>query len=59
VWGERFASAGTVAVTVKLGGTFKTAVIYDATVGTGPVDTLKNVDAVPLKLDTNPVIIEL
>ncbi len=58
VWGERYLG-GTDNVTVNLGGTFKTATLYDPTVGTTPVQKLENVAALPLALTTNPVIIEL
>lgn len=58
VWGERY-SGGSDNVTVKLGAMFKNVTIYDATIGTEPVQTLKNVDTVPLTLGTNAIIIEL
>lgn len=59
VWGEKYISGGTETVTVKLGKTFKTVTLYDATLGTTPVQTLENVDAVQVTVGTNPVIIEL
>jgi hypothetical protein len=59
VWGERYASGGTDEVIVTLGRTVGTVTLYDPTVGTEPVRTLRDVDAVKLDLGTNAVIVEL
>lgn len=59
VWGERYVSGGTATVTVKLGKPFKKVALYDPTVGSEPFQTLTDVDAVPVTVGTNPVIIEL
>ena len=56
VWGERY-TGGSDDVKVSLGASFATVKVYDPTVGTDPVQTLNNVDTVPVTLTTNPVVI--
>ncbi len=56
VWGERY-PGGQDDVKVSLGAPFATVKVYDPTVGTDPVQTLNNVDTVPVTLTTNPVVI--
>jgi len=55
VWGERV--SGSDAVTVDLGTAVAAVKIYDPTVGTEPVQTLHNVQAVPLTLNDHPLIV--
>jgi hypothetical protein len=56
VWGEN--AKGSNNVTVTLPGGISTVNIYDPTIGTSPVQTLKNADKVSLTLSNHPMIIE-
>jgi hypothetical protein len=57
VWDELL--KGTNQVTVRLGQPVEKAVVYDPTVGTAPVETLKPTDALPLTLSNHPLILAL
>jgi hypothetical protein len=57
VWGEQTKGANSIAV--NLGHECPVADIYDPTVGTTAVRTLRNVSTVPLTLNDHPLIIEL
>ena len=57
VWSEL--AKGSSNVTVNLGASYASVKVYDPTVGTSPVQTLVNVDTVPLTLSDHPCIIEL
>lgn len=58
VWGERF-TGGADEVTVRLGRAFLSAAIYDPTIGTEPLESLRHVSRVSLTLTDHPVIVEL
>ena len=57
VWNEQV--AGSAGVSVEFGVTFPEVAIYDPTVGTSPVETLKDTSTVPLTLSKHPVVIEI
>jgi len=57
VWGERV--RGSDEVTVDLGRTFTTVMIYDPTLGTTPVQTLNNRQRLALTLTNHPLVIEI
>ena len=57
VWNERL--SGSDSVTVNLGATFSSVIIYDPTAGTSPIQSLNNVSSVKLTLSNHPVIIEI
>jgi hypothetical protein len=57
VWGEQVTGANN--ITVKLGSTHATVKIYDATVGTAPIQTLTNVTSVPLTVTDHAITIEI
>jgi hypothetical protein len=57
IWGER--AIGNDAVTVSFGKNFNTVKIYDPTLGTAPVKTLKDIKHVALTLSDHPLVIEL
>ncbi len=56
VWDEKY-TGGQDDVKVNLGASFGTVTVYDAITGTDPVQTLNNVDTVPLTMNTNTVVI--
>ena len=56
IWGERVEGADN--VTVKLGKLFKSVRVYDPTIGTAPLQTLGDVEAVSLVLGDHVQIIE-
>ena len=55
IWGERI--AGEDLITVKLGGVKSSVTIYDPTVGTEPVQILKNIDSVKLMMSDHPYVL--
>lgn len=55
VWDELL--AGTNQVTVRLGAPVETAEVYDPTLGTSPVERLKQTDAVALTVSNHPLIL--
>lgn len=57
-WGERF-TGGSDNVTVNLGATFPSVSLYDPTLGTEPIQSLREVNSISLTLSNHPVIIEL
>lgn len=57
VWGERV--VGTNQVTVQLGKTWKTAAVYDPTLGTSPVEEHVNIRALSLTLSDHPLIVAI
>jgi hypothetical protein len=57
VWDERL--SGSDNVTVNLGATFASVIIYDPTMGTSPIQSLNNVSSVALTLSNHPVTIEI
>jgi hypothetical protein len=57
LWDENVSGSDTIAVT--LGSTHATVNIYDVTVGTEPVRTLRGVDSLPLTLSDHAMIIEI
>ena len=59
LWGERFKSGGSDDISLRLSRRCKTALIYDPTTGTTPVQTLENTPNINLSLTDHPLIIEL
>lgn len=57
LWGERFAG-GTDEITVNLGKTYRAVKIYDPTIDTAAVKTLKKNSSVSLVMSDHPIIIE-
>ncbi len=57
LWGEQ--AKGSDDVTVKLGAVQASVKVYDPTLGTAAVQTLRNVSSVTLALSDHPLIIEL
>ncbi len=57
VWGEKV--TGTSEVMVDLGGTHKSVMVYDPTIGTDPTQTLSNVKSLPMTLSDHPLVIEV
>lgn len=57
VWGERLQGADE--VTVRLGDKYPTVQVYDPTVGTAPVETVKGVNSLTLTLSNHPLIIAI
>ena len=57
VWGEKV--TGTDNVVVDLGGAGASVQVYDITVGTEPISTLRNAKSVPLSLSDHALIIEI
>lgn len=57
VWGELV--KGSTSVTVNLGGAHKLVKVYDPTIGTSPVQTLRDARSVPLTLSDHPIVIEI
>jgi hypothetical protein len=61
IWAERANGADN--VTLNLGGgaaaTYGSAKVYDPTTGTAPIQTLANVNSLPLTLSDHPLIIEI
>ena len=57
VWGEKV--TGTEDVVVDLGGEHASVKVYDVTVGTEPISTLRNAKSVPLSLSDHALIIEV
>ena len=57
VWGEQV--SGSTNTTVNLGATFATVHVYDPTVGTSAIQTLRMVASVPLTLSDHPLILEI
>lgn len=57
VWGERLKGEDT--VTVKLGRKHASVKVYDPTVGTEPVQTLSDIDSLPLTLSNHPLIVAI
>ena len=57
VWGEKV--TGTDNVVVDLGGERASVKVYDITVGTEPISTLRNAKSVPLSLSDHALIIEI
>jgi hypothetical protein len=57
VWGERLKGADD--VTVRLGGKYPSVKVYDPTVGTEPVKTLRGVDSLKLTLSDHPLIVAI
>lgn len=57
VWSERL--NGSSSVRVNLGGPVKSVTVYDPTVGTNPIQTLAQVDSVPLILSDHPVVLAI
>jgi hypothetical protein len=58
VWGERF-TGGSDKVTADLGSTFALVTLFDPTVGTSPIQSLRNASSVELTLSDHPVVIEV
>jgi hypothetical protein len=57
VWGEKV--TGTDNVVVDLGSERASVKVYDVTVGTEPISTLRNAKSVPLSLSDHALIIEI
>jgi hypothetical protein len=57
VWGEQV--SGSTNTTVNLGATFASVHVYDPTVGTSAIQTLRMVASVPLTLSDHPLILEI
>ena len=57
VWNEK--ASGSNNVSVNLGNGFAEVIVYDPVQGTTPVQTLTNVNSVPLTLSDHPVIVEI
>jgi hypothetical protein len=57
VWNERLKGADE--VTVQLGDTYPVAKVYDPTIGTGSVETHRDVKALKLTLSDHPLIISI
>lgn len=57
VWNERV--TGSDSVTIDLGGTHASVIVYDPTTGTEPIQTQQNVHALTLTLSDHPVVLEL
>ncbi|MGC8832933.1 MAG: glycosyl hydrolase [Armatimonadota bacterium] len=58
IWGERFIG-GSDEVSVGLGRKFPLVRVYDPTIGTAPIKTLRSTDSLALTLSDHPLIIEL
>lgn len=58
VWGERFTGSSD-HITLDLGKRYRSVKIYDTTVGTSAISTLKRTDSVRLTMGNHPVVIEL
>ena len=58
VWGERF-TGSTDDITLNLGKRYRSVKIYDTTVGTSAISTLKKTDSVRLTIGNQAVVIEL
>ena len=57
VWDEN--ASGNDSVTVNLGATYATVKVYDPTTGVSAIQTVNNVNSIPLTLSDHPVIIEI
>ncbi|MHB1001874.1 MAG: glycosyl hydrolase [Armatimonadota bacterium] len=57
VWGEQV--KGSSSIDVDLGDTYASVKVYDPTVGTSPIQTLKNVRSVSLTMSNHPFVIEI
>jgi hypothetical protein len=57
VWNEK--ASGSNAVSVNLGNSFAEVKVYDPVQGTAPVQTLANVNSVPITVSDHPIILEI
>ena len=58
VWDDRPVGEGSDKVRVNLGGSCATVNVYDITLGSTPIHTLKNVSSVPLTLTDHAMVVE-
>ena len=57
VWNEK--ASGSNAISVNLGNSFAEVRVYDPVAGTAPIQTLTNVNSVPITVSDHPVILEI
>jgi hypothetical protein len=57
VWGEQV--SGTNNIAINLGGTHAKVKIYDVTAGAAPIQTMTNVNSVPLTLSDHAMVVEI
>jgi len=57
VWSERI--SGSDNITINLDKIYSSVIIYDPTIGTSAIDTLKDVSQVALSLSNHPLVIEI
>jgi len=59
IWGERFGSGGTDAVTVRFGKIVKQLNLYDPTAGTMPLSKSQKINSIELEVSDHPVILDI
>ena len=59
IWGERFGSGGSDAITVRFGKKVKQIEVFDPTIGKTPLNNYHKTDAISLEVSTHPVILEI
>ena len=57
VWGEQVAGSNN--ISINLGRTHAKVNVFDTTIGTNPIQTLKNVSSVPLTISDHAMIVEI